>query len=81
MFLDDLFAAGHIRHGTYYLAGYPDKGARSIMKIGFVDDLGVYANDLESRATEGTICATRGGETHENAGSGDRRTGRDLDVT
>jgi len=44
--LDDLFAEGHLDEGTYYLAGYPDKGPRAILKIGFTNDLSIYERDI-----------------------------------
>ncbi len=47
--LDGLFAAGHLSNGNYFLAAYPDKGPRAILRIGFVDDLDVYAKDVDPR--------------------------------
>ncbi len=49
MALDGLFAAGHLPDGGYFLAAYPDKGPRAVLKIGFVDDLGIYAKDVDPR--------------------------------
>lgn len=49
MALDGLFAAGHLPDGSYFFAAYPDKGPRAVLKIGFVDDLGVYAKDVDPR--------------------------------
>lgn len=51
--LDRLFTRGHLADGMYYLAAYPSKGPRAVIKIGFVDDLGVYAKDVDrAKATE-----------------------------
>jgi hypothetical protein len=51
--LNQLFQHGHLKEGQYCLAGYPDKGPKAIMKIGFTDNLSVYAKDIDSRqATE-----------------------------
>jgi len=48
-YLDKLFREGHLENGTYCLAGYPDKGPRAIMKIGFTNNLSVYAKDVDRR--------------------------------
>lgn len=47
--LDELFKESHLEAGTYYLAGYPDKGPIAIMKIGFTSNLSVYAKDVDRR--------------------------------
>lgn len=47
--LDQLFKEGHLGEATYCLAGYPDKGPRAIMKIGFTNDISVYARDIDIR--------------------------------
>jgi len=47
--LDQLFREGHLEEGTYCLAGYPDKGPRAILKIGFTNDISVYAKDIDKR--------------------------------
>ena len=44
-----MFAAGHLPDGDYYLSAYPDKGPRAVLKIGFTDDLDVYAKDVDPR--------------------------------
>ena len=50
--LDELFAEGHLEEGTYCLAGYPDRGPRAIMKIGFTNDLSIYEGDVDRTAAE-----------------------------
>jgi hypothetical protein len=47
--LDQLFKEGHLGEGTYCLAGYPDKGPRAVMKIGFTNDLSAYARGIDMR--------------------------------
>jgi len=45
--LDRLFRYGHLNRGTYYLAGYPDKGPRAIIKLGKAETLETYVGDID----------------------------------
>ncbi len=46
--LDHLFQQGHLAHGVYYLAGYPSKGPRAIMKLGTVSNLTAYKSAINA---------------------------------
>ena len=54
--LDGLFSAGHLSDASYFLAAYPDKGPRAVLKIGIVNDIGVYADDVDPRREADAIC-------------------------
>jgi hypothetical protein len=45
--LGRLFRYGHLNCGTYFLAGYPDKGPRAIIKLGKSETLENYAGDID----------------------------------